>query len=88
MRNQVTFGHFLTIMAIFVLPAIGWIVNAETRFQQTMKNQQEIQVVKLELKEEVAKREKFEDDIRGYFNIITDKLHSIELKVENKQDRQ
>lgn len=87
MKNQVTFGHFLTIMSIFVFPAIGWVINAELRFQQTIKNRQEIQVVRTELKEEIEKREKFEDDIRGYFDVITEKLHSIELKVENKQDR-
>ena len=88
MKNQVTFGHLLSVISIFGIPFLIWMKNVEVRSQQIVRNKQEIIVVKNEIKEERAAREKIERDIQASYNKILDKLHSIELKVENKQDRQ
>ena len=87
MRNQVTFGHFLTIMAMFVLPAIGWVITAEQRFQQTLKNEQEIEKVKMEVKEQARKQEQKDEKIQASYNKIMEGIYELKLELKDKQDR-
>ncbi len=87
MRNQVTFGHFLTIMSIFVLPAIGWVITAEQRFQQTIKNEQEIEKVKMEVKDQSRKQELKDEKIQASYNKIMEGIYELKLELKDKQDR-
>lgn len=94
MRNQVTFGHFLSILTGILLPFAVWMANIHSEAQKIVvneqsiiKNEQRIEAIKKEVREEVKAREKVEKDILILNTKILEKLHVIELKVENKQNR-
>ena len=87
MKNQVTFGHLLTIITGILIPFLVWMNNLEVKTQQIIHNKQEIEIVKAEVKEEREAREEIEKSILILNTQILNKLHDIELKLENKQNR-
>ena len=87
MKNQVTFGHFVTIMSVIILPAIGWVITAEQRFQQTLKNEQEIEKVKIEMKEQVRRQEMKDEKLQESYNKIMEGIYELKLELKDKQDR-
>ncbi len=87
MKNQVTFGHFVTIMSVIIIPAIAWVVTAEKRFQQTLKNEQEIEKVKIEMKEQVRRQEIKDEKLQESYNKIMEGIYELKLELKDKQDR-
>lgn len=94
MKNQVTFGHLISIITGILIPFGVWMANIHARTQQIVineqniiKNEQIIEAVKQKVKEEESKRVQVEKDILLLNTKILEKLHVIELKLENKQNR-
>ena len=46
MKKQVTFDHILVILAIVVIPLIGWGTHVETRLEKSVSNSEDIQELK------------------------------------------
>ena len=86
MRNQITFTHLTVIMTILIIPLILWGNSIETRFEDPPQNKLDIErnrgVIK-DIQDQLTKKEKSDND---NFILVLEKLHSIELKVENKKD--
>ena len=80
MKNQVTFGHILTVLAIIIIPLILWGINVENRFEQVNFNTKEIQKGRIDFKE-------YQKENENNYDLILDKLHSIELMLKDKKDR-
>ena len=80
MQKQVTFGHILSILAIIVLPLLVWGINVETRFEKVIENSNNINIIKIEQKENSLLVNE------NYIEIIK-QLNRIELKVNDKKDR-
>lgn len=80
MKNQVTFTHILSILAIVILPLITWGISVEKRFEKVIVNSEEIEELKTEA-EAVRMTE------QEHFEVIIQKLHAIELSLKDKQDR-
>lgn len=94
MKNQVTFSHLISVITGILIPFGIWMANIHAKTQQIIineqniiKNEQMIETVKKEVREERAAREKVEKDILLLNTKILEKLHVIELKLENKQNR-
>lgn len=85
MKNQVTFGHLLTIMAIFVIPFAIWIKNVEVRFTEHKQKIESVQSEQKDIQIQIKDIQKNQNE--NYVKIL-EKLRIIELKVENKKDRQ
>ncbi len=81
MKNQVTFGHILTVLAIIIIPLILWGINVENRFEQVNFNTKEIQKGRIDFKE-------YQKENENNYDLILDKLHSIELMLKDKKDRE
>lgn len=80
MKNNVNFGHILTILAIIVIPLIIWAVNVEKRFEQVLTNAKEIEVLKTNQKEQRSENQNNHDEVMT-------QLHQIELQLKDKKDR-
>ena len=92
MKNQVTFTHLLAIMSILVLPLLGWGVGVEKAKDQTYENKKDIEDTVDELKNIRAyittwqiQQNKVSQE---FHNEVMEGLHKIELKLENKKDRE
>lgn len=80
MKNQVTFGHALTILAIFIFPSLIWIKNVEVRLVDVSGNKEDI----IEIKK--TQEEKIKSD-NANFLLVLEKLHEIDLKLKDKEDK-
>lgn len=88
MRNQITFTHLTIILSILVIPLIIWGNSIETRFEQPPQNRLDIEGNKeviQNIQNQLIRKEKSDND---NFILVLEKLHDIELKVENKKDRE
>ena len=81
-KNQVTFGHLLTIVSIIILPILyyGAVVDrhmeqSKSMMKDLIKLQQEVKILRADDKEYQNKTN------LDYMNII-EKLHNIELKLK------
>jgi len=81
MKNQVTFGHVLTVLAIIVLPLLLWGINVEKRLEKVINNSEEIKLLKTELKDSKKSNQ-------DNFDEVLEKLHNIELVLKDKKDRE
>lgn len=81
MKNQVTFGHLLTIVSILVIPLIVWGVNVESRFQQVIYNKESVQENTINIKSvNIQMQENHEEQMKA--------THRIELLLTDKVDKQ
>jgi len=85
MGKTVTFGHILAIISILVLPLIGWGVSVEKRFTKEEENTKINELRISNLEDEMKKS----NEVAAYrHKEVIQSLHRIELKVENKKDRE
>ena len=85
MNKQVTFGHILTILIMIIFPLLLWGINLEIRNEKQtadiLNNSQDI--------EEIEKDTRIMlEIIQMNHNETMKGLHSIELKLKDKKDRE
>ena len=81
MKNQVNFSHLIAVIVGILIPVGIWGVSVETRFEKMYNNSEDIVVLKSDLRE-LSKSNQIN------FDKVLIKLHSIDLKLENKKDRE
>ena len=81
MKNQVNFSHLIAVIVGILIPVVIWGVSVETRFEKMYNNSEDIVVLKSDLRE-LSKNNQIN------FDKVLIKLHSIDLKLENKKDRE
>ncbi len=74
MGKEVTFGNILAILASIIIPLIVWGVSVETRFSKVVENTEDVIELKFDTKENHKE--------------VMAKLHEIDLKLKDKQDRE
>ena len=80
MKNRVNFSHLIAIMVGILIPLIIWGVSVETRFTVVNNNKETINKIELDLREYSRTSDK-------NFAKILEKLHSIDLSLKDKKDR-
>ena len=85
MKNQVTFGHLLTVVSILIIPLLLWGVSVEKHMTNSVQRDKEILMLQREVeKMQTEARDYQRKSNNDYFNIL-EKLHSIDLKVSKIQ---
>lgn len=85
MNKQVTFGHILTILAIIIIPLFLWGVNVERRNE---KQTADISNNTEDIKENKKDKKIMLEIIQNNHNETMKGIHSIDLQLKDKQDRQ
>ena len=80
MKNQVNFSHLIAVIIGILIPVIIWGVSVETRFSTVENNKESIKSIQYDLKE-------YSNTNNENFTKILEKLHTIELSVMAKKDR-
>ncbi|MAF37137.1 hypothetical protein CL622_08555 [archaeon] len=80
-KNQVNFGHILSILAIVIIPLLIWGFSVEAMRKDVERNTNDITEIKSEAKEIKLQNTK-------NHNEVMDKLHEIELQLKDKKDRE
>ena len=87
MKNQVTFGHLLSIMAIFVLPFAIWVKNVEVRFEIPLQNQKDILQIISEEKDIRNDMKIFQEKQNDHYIKILNEITLLRVDMQNKQNR-
>jgi len=91
MKNEVRFGHLLTIMAIFVIPFGIWVKNVEVRFSndtaKIIQNSKDVTKAVEEVKyiREDVKLIQDKQNIH-YINILKE-ISALRVDMQNKKNR-
>lgn len=84
MNKQVTFGHILTILIMIIFPLLLWGINLEIRNEKQttdiLNNKEDIKDIEKDTKVML-------EIIQINHNETMSGLHSIELKLKDKQNR-
>ena len=81
MKDQVNFSHLIAVIIGIVIPSLFWINSVEKFKDRVKSNESDIKVLKTDLKES-SKNNQIN------FDKVLLKLHSIELSVKDKKDRE
>lgn len=81
MKNQVNFSHLIALIVGILMPVLIWGVSVENRLDKVYSNTDDIIVLKSDLRE-LSKNNQIN------FDKVLNKLHTIELSVKDKKDRE
>ena len=81
MKDQVNFSHLIAVIIGIVIPSLFWINSVEKFKDRVKSNENDIKVLKTDLKES-SKNNQIN------FDKVLNKLHTIELSVKDKKDRE
>lgn len=81
LKNEVTFGHALTLISILVIPLIIWGVRVENRFTIVENNKKELEEIRRDLKDIIKNQD---TNYQKLYDLMVD----IKLQLKDKVDRQ
>lgn len=87
LENFINSGVILAIISVIIIPLIIWGVTVEKRLEKVEYNHKEISDIKVEVNSIKQHINDNKTVNQTNFDKVMDKLHKIELSVQNKKDK-